>query len=97
MMEANDHPVPEIAGYYNKGREQHRLSSTEGQLEYSRTQELLTRFLPPPPSVVLDIGGGAGIYSFWLASLGYSVHLVDGSSSGNTLRKEIGSVFRSFD
>jgi ubiquinone/menaquinone biosynthesis C-methylase UbiE len=27
--------------------------------------------------VILDIGGGAGVYSFWLAAMGYSVHLVD--------------------
>lgn len=68
--------MPEIADYYNEGREQQRLSSG-GQLEYVRTQELLMRFLPSPPATLFDIGGGAGIYAFWLASLGYSVHLVD--------------------
>ena len=32
---------------------------------------------PPPPGVILDIGGGAGVYAFWLAERGYQVHLVD--------------------
>ncbi|HLK56129.1 MAG TPA: hypothetical protein VKU00_06180, partial [Chthonomonadaceae bacterium] len=70
-------PMPEIVGHYNEGREQQRLASGIGRLEYARTQELLQRCLPPPPATVLDIGGGAGVYSFWLAELGYSVHLVD--------------------
>ena len=38
---------------------------------------MLARELPPPPSVVLDLGGGAGAYSFWLAERGHAVHLVD--------------------
>ena len=29
------------------------------------------------PAVVLDVGGGAGIYAFWLSDLGYEVHLID--------------------
>jgi ubiquinone/menaquinone biosynthesis C-methylase UbiE len=42
-----------------------------------RTQELLSRYLPPSPAVILDVGGGSGIYACWLAQLGYKVHLVD--------------------
>lgn len=38
---------------------------------------LLERFLPPSPSRVLDVGGGAGVYASWLAGRGYQVHLVD--------------------
>ena len=40
-------------------------------------QEIVTRYLPPPPAVVLDIGGGSGPYACWLAKAGYEVHLVD--------------------
>jgi ubiquinone/menaquinone biosynthesis C-methylase UbiE len=36
--------------------------------------------LPPAPARVVDVGGAAGAYSFWLAGAGYAVHLVDGSS-----------------
>ncbi len=54
-----------------------RLSTDIGPLEFVRTQELIRRYIPSPPAVVLDIGGAAGPYAFWLASLGYSVHLLD--------------------
>ena len=30
-----------------------------------------------PPRVVLDVGGGPGRYSCWLAEQGYDVHLID--------------------
>ena len=40
-------------------------------------KELIGRFLPAPPGVVLDVGGGPGRYACWLAGLGYEVHLID--------------------
>lgn len=46
-------------------------------LEFARTQELLQRYLPPPPAEILDVGGGPGVYAAWLARAGYHVHLVD--------------------
>jgi ubiquinone/menaquinone biosynthesis C-methylase UbiE len=63
--------------HYDGGREAERLLSSVGQLELVRTQELLSRYLPPPPAVVFDVGGGTGIYAFWLAQQGYEVHLID--------------------
>ncbi len=35
------------------------------------------RHLPPAPAVIVDAGGGSGPYAFWLAGLGYEVHLLD--------------------
>jgi ubiquinone/menaquinone biosynthesis C-methylase UbiE len=67
----------EAEAHYNEGRESTRLSSPAGQLEFVRTTEIIARYLPTPPAKVLDIGGGAGNYSFWLAERGYTVHLVD--------------------
>jgi ubiquinone/menaquinone biosynthesis C-methylase UbiE len=67
----------EIEEHYLQGIEGERLSSNEGELERLRTQSILTGFLPPPPAVVLDIGGGTGIYAFPLAQMGYQVHLID--------------------
>lgn len=45
--------------------------------EKLRTLDLLRRFLPPAPAVVLDVGGGAGAYAFPLAEMGYIVDLID--------------------
>jgi SAM-dependent methyltransferase len=71
---ANDDDA--IRDYYDRGDERERLTS-KASLEMVRTRELLTRFLPPVPASVLDVGGGAGVYATWLAKLGYQVHLVD--------------------
>ena len=68
---------PEIRAYYDRGDERDRLTAAGESLELVRTRELLTRFLPPAPAGLLDVGGGAGIYATWLAQLGYRVHLID--------------------
>ena len=55
---AEDAQLPDkIQAYYNEGREIGRLDQTIGPLELARTQALITRFFPPPPAAVLDIGG----------------------------------------
>jgi SAM-dependent methyltransferase len=68
---------PEIARHYADGQEAGRLGKGHNQIELARTQALLRRWLPPPPAVVLDVGGGPGVYAAWLAGRGYEVHLVD--------------------
>jgi SAM-dependent methyltransferase len=67
----------DIRRYYEQGRERERLTRGGGTLELVRTQELLLRYLPPPPADVLDVGGGPGVYAAWLAHAGYRVHLID--------------------
>lgn len=67
----------EVIDYYGSGFEVSRLDSAEGKFERERTRILMRRFLPPPPAVVLDIGGGPGGHALWLAGLGYEVHLMD--------------------
>lgn len=66
-----------IADYYAQAPEEDRLQHGAAALEAARTRELLQRHAPAPPAVVLDVGGGAGAYSFWLTELGYTVHLID--------------------
>jgi SAM-dependent methyltransferase len=66
----------DISAYYDRGEEEGRLRGW-GRLEFVRTQELLARYLPSAPAVVLDIGGGPGAYAAWLAAEGYRVHLLD--------------------
>jgi ubiquinone/menaquinone biosynthesis C-methylase UbiE len=70
---------PEVRGFYvDDFREDERLRlRAHGVLERVRTQELLARFLPPPPATVLDVGGGTGVQADWLAQRGYSVHVID--------------------
>lgn len=68
---------PQILAHYEAAQEARRLLSGAGRLELARSKELIRRYFPPPPAVILDVGGGSGIYSFWLAGLGYEVHLVD--------------------
>jgi SAM-dependent methyltransferase len=62
-----------LRAYYERGRERNRLTDPQGELEFTRTAEILLRALPPAPAVVADIGGGPGRYSLWLAGLGYQV------------------------
>src|SRR6266700_5473957 len=58
-------------------RQESRLELGAFQLEQFRSRELILRHAPEPPAVVLDVGGAAGAYAFWLAERGYEVHLVD--------------------
>lgn len=67
----------EVASFYAQGKEADRLFQGRGRLELDRTQEILRRHLPPPPAVILDVGGATGVYACWLADLGYDVHLID--------------------
>jgi SAM-dependent methyltransferase len=76
---ADKGPLGRAADFYERvaGEEDRLVASPLGQLEFARTQELLLRQLPPAPARILDVGGGTGRYSAWLADLGYEVHLVE--------------------
>jgi ubiquinone/menaquinone biosynthesis C-methylase UbiE len=67
----------DIAAFYALGLERDRLLGGQGALEFARTKVLLERYLPAPPAVIADVGGGPGRYAIWLAERGYRVHLVD--------------------
>jgi ubiquinone/menaquinone biosynthesis C-methylase UbiE len=73
-MADTDSPV---AAHYATGYERDRLGTGPGRLERVRTQEILTRYLPRAPARVVDVGGGPGVYSAWLAALGHDVDLLD--------------------
>jgi ubiquinone/menaquinone biosynthesis C-methylase UbiE len=68
---------PEVADYYERTPEEVRLTQGPFRLEEARTRELIQRFAPGPPGVVVDVGGAAGDYALWLAEAGYAVHLLD--------------------
>ena len=77
-----------LAGY-NAGIERNRLRTGIGLIEFERTREILLEKLPKPPAVIYDIGGGYGEYSWWLASLGYEVHLFDLSETNITMSADL--------
>lgn len=71
---------PRVVARYEREdlRERDRLFSPGfGELTRLRTWELFDRLLPPPPAVILDVGGGPGIHAEHLASRGYEVRLFD--------------------
>jgi SAM-dependent methyltransferase len=70
-------PLREVLDYYDRYAEESRLQQGPFRLELERTQDILTRVLPPPPARVVDVGGAAGEYSAWLAARGYDVRLLD--------------------
>ena len=64
--------------HYGSGVEEERLLKGTSRLEFHRTKQILSRYLPKKRhAIILDIRGGAGYYSRWLAGRSYSVHLVD--------------------
>jgi ubiquinone/menaquinone biosynthesis C-methylase UbiE len=67
----------EIRAHYETVDEAGRLDRAQSQIEKVRTHQLLERYLPTPPAALLDVGGGSGVYAFWLAERGYQVHLID--------------------
>ena len=82
-----------IKNYYSKFDEKNRLQNdNSGKLEFLMTTGILEKNLPHPAEMaaadgasaksdgeisILDLGGGAGAYSFPLAKKGYKVTLAD--------------------
>ena len=81
-----------LAGY-NAGIEKDRLRTGIGLIEFERTKEILLEKLPAVPAVIYDIGGGYGEYAWWLASLGYEVHLFDLSETNIAISAELAAEF----
>lgn len=81
-----------LAGY-NAGIEKNRLRTGIGLIEFERTKEILLEELPKPPAVIYDIGGAYGEYAWWLASLGYKVHLFDLSETNIAMSAELADEY----
>src|SRR5579871_2646441 len=75
--DSNTRFPPEAQQHYERINEAERLQRDMHRLEGLRIQQLLKRFLPPSPAKIADVGGAAGVHAFWLAALGYNVHLLD--------------------
>ena len=66
-----------IKAYYNRNSEFDRFDDAFGILEFERSKILISRNLPQNSVRILDVGGGTGAYSFWLAGLGHQVDMID--------------------
>ena len=66
-----------VREYYKNFDEKNRLQNdNSGRLEYHMTMKILNKYLPQN-QILLDLGGGAGAYSFPLAEKGHKVYLSD--------------------
>lgn len=66
-----------IEAFYNKASEETRLEKGMGLFEFERIKALIEKYIPFSSSKIIDIGGGTGKYSEWLAKKGHEVHLVE--------------------
>ena len=64
-----------IETFYEQYNEDGRMARRE--IEFARSKEIISRYLSGDNMAIADIGGASGAYSFWLASLGHRVHLLD--------------------
>lgn len=66
-----------IEVFYNKASEETRLDKGMGIFEFERIKSLIEKHIHSSSSKIIDIGGGTGKYSEWLANKGHQVHLVE--------------------
>ena len=67
----------EINDFYEQTSEEDRLTLGLGPLEFERNKGLIQKFLPAGKCTIIDVGGGTGKYSEWLALMGHNVWLAD--------------------
>ncbi|MBV7270320.1 class I SAM-dependent methyltransferase [Winogradskyella luteola] len=66
-----------IEDFYTKASEETRLESGMGVFEFERIKQLIKKHINKDHSIIMDIGGGTGKYSEWLANNGHEVHLIE--------------------
>jgi len=86
-----------IDKFYSEASEEKRLTLGLGPLELERNKELILRYLPKRKSVIIDVGGGPGIYAHWLAGLGHAVYLVDPVAKHIAQAKKRAGKLKKFD
>jgi ubiquinone/menaquinone biosynthesis C-methylase UbiE len=67
----------ELENFYNKASEETRLEKGMGIFEFERIKELISLHINKPNSTIIDVGGGTGKYSEWLANKGHKVQLIE--------------------
>ncbi len=66
-----------IERFYSRASEETRLEKGLGVFEFERVKSLIEKYLSEPSSTIIDVGGGTGKHSEWLAKKGHRVHLVE--------------------
>ena len=84
--------MQEIKQHYDQIEEKSRLDAGFGLIEKERTKQIVLRYLQDKPARILDIGGAAGVYSFWLSGLGHEVHLTDATPKHIRQAEEINAT-----
>ena len=78
MKEDNKNSISkELEDFYNKASEETRLEKGMGIFEFERIKELIQQHISKPNSTIIDVGGGTGKYSEWLAKNGHKVQLIE--------------------
>lgn len=67
----------ELEDFYNKASEETRLEKGMGIFEFERIKELIQQHIKNTNATIIDVGGGTGRYSEWLANKGHQVHLIE--------------------
>lgn len=79
--------MSEIEKWYDEEYEEwERLD--RHRVEFDITKRIMDRFIPDKPMEIIDIGGGPGRYSIYLAQKGHRVTLLDLSSKHIRIAKE---------
>ncbi len=63
--------------FYNKASEETRLNKGMGVFEFERIKSLIEKYISSSSSKIIDVGGGTGKYSEWLAKKGHQVYLIE--------------------
>ena len=67
----------DIEIFYDKASEETRLDKGMGVFEFERIKSLIEKYIFTSSLTIIDVGGGTGKYSEWLAKKGHKVHLVE--------------------
>ncbi|MBO3446291.1 class I SAM-dependent methyltransferase [Clostridium sp. CCUG 7971] len=69
--------IDNVLEFYENGAENGRLKRGLGKIELHRTKEILNKYINNKNNIIYDVGGGIGVYSYWLAEKGNNVHLLE--------------------
>gem|GEM_PF-172832 len=75
-----------VKEYYENVNEDARLYNQT--LEFTRSKNIISRYLFADNMDIADVAGGTGPYAFWLAEQGHNVHLLDITNKHIEIAKE---------